>query len=585
MSKSDNPVTNFLYKLSIKVRISLQTIVTALVVLLVTSTFYSIQMHDLLFKQKKELLSNVMENAYTVVEWSHQQVKEGKMTTPEAQEMAKGILGKIRFLDGRGYYFVHDFKGVYVMHPIKPEFVGKDKSDFTDKKGFKVVQNLANIAQSQGSGFIRFYWDKPGHDKKISFPKLGYVKGYKPWGWAIGTGDYIDDIDNQIFSVIASSLIPCLFAVLLIIVIVHFTFGKSIIQPIETLTGTSRKLSKNDLTVHIENDSTKTEIGELNRSFKHFIESLKSMLLQINGSSRSAASCSEEMAAAAEHSVTGAQQISASIAQLAAGAHEQAKSTAESLSNVNLINEAIQRISSSTSSTVEISKLTENDAYKGKQEARDAINKINQIKVIASEVSNNINGLGQLSSEIETIVDLIKSIANQTNLLALNAAIEAARAGEHGKGFAVVADEVKKLAGQSAEATDKITEMIKEIQEKTTNAVHSMEEAVAEVNTGVSTIEVVDNSLESILASAKETSSHINSIATEAKRLASSSDNVVKMMENISAITEETAASSDEIAKVTELQTKNLEEITKHAKALTNIAEGLQNQVTTFKVN
>lgn len=584
MSKPDNPVTNFLNKLSIKVRISLQTIVTALVVLLVTSTFYSVQMHDLLFKQKKELLSNAMENAYTVVEWSHQQVKEGKMTTPEAQELAKGVLGKIRFLDGRGYYFVHDFKGVYVMHPIKPEFVGKDKSDFVDKKGFKVVHNLANIAQRQGSGFIKFYWDKPGHDKKISFPKLGYVKGYKPWGWAIGTGDYIDDIDNQIFSVIASSLIPCLFAVLLIIVIVHFTFGKSIIQPIETLTGTSRKLSKNDLTVHIENDSAKTEIGELNRSFKHFIESLKSMLLQINGSSRSAASCSEEMVAAAEHSVTGAQQISASIAQLAAGAHEQAKSTAESLSNVNLINEAIQRISSSTSSTVEISKLTENDAYKGKQEARDAINKINQIKVIASEVSNNINGLGQLSSEIETIVDLIKSIANQTNLLALNAAIEAARAGEHGKGFAVVADEVKKLAGQSAEATDKITEMIKEIQDKTTNAVHSMEEAVAEVNTGVSTIEVVDNSLESILASAKETSSHINSIATEAKRLASSSDNVVKMMENISAITEETAASSDEISKVTELQTKNLEEITNHAKALTSIADSLQNQVTTFKV-
>ena len=244
----------------------------------------------------------------------------------------------------------------------------------------------------------------------------------------------------------------------------------------------------------------------------------------------------------------------------------------------------IQKISQNADNTVELSKTTEENANKGHTQAEKAVGKINQIKITATEVSTTINQLGKLSSDIEQIVDLIKGIASQTNLLALNAAIEAARAGEHGKGFAVVAEEVKKLAGESANATDKITGMIKEIQSKTNTAVKTMDAAVNEVTDGVIIVENTGKGLEEILKDAKETSKQITEISEEVNRLAQNSDNVVKMMENISSVTEESSASAEEIASIVEEQTASLEEINASSQTLAQVAENLQKQVLVFKV-
>ncbi|MFH0703066.1 MAG: methyl-accepting chemotaxis protein, partial [bacterium] len=168
----------------------------------------------------------------------------------------------------------------------------------------------------------------------------------------------------------------------------------------------------------------------------------------------------------------------------------------------------------------------------------------------------------------------------------------------HGKGFAVVAEEVKKLAGQSVQATDKITAMIKEIQNKTKIAVSAMGDGVKEVDEGVITIEDVGHSLEQILQAAKETGNHVQEISHEVNNLAKNSDNVVKMMNNISSITqeitasaedissitEESAASAEEISSITEEQTASVEEINASAQTLAKIAENLQKLISVFKV-
>ncbi|MFH0703097.1 MAG: methyl-accepting chemotaxis protein, partial [bacterium] len=181
----------------------------------------------------------------------------------------------------------------------------------------------------------------------------------------------------------------------------------------------------------------------------------------------------------------------------------------------------------------------------------------------------------------------------------------------HGKGFAVVAEEVKKLAGQSVQATDKITAMIKEIQNKTKIAVSAMGDGVKEVDEGVITIEDVGHSLEQILQAAKITSNHIQEVSNEVNNLAKNSDNAVKMMNNISSITQEitantedissiteesaasaeeissitqeSAASAEEISSITEEQTASVEEISASAQSLAKIAENLQKFVAVFK--
>ncbi|GGP27651.1 methyl-accepting chemotaxis protein [Silvimonas amylolytica] len=133
----------------------------------------------------------------------------------------------------------------------------------------------------------------------------------------------------------------------------------------------------------------------------------------------------------------------------------------------------------------EISEETDAVSEQGKQVIQNAAQEMHDIASNVQSASRLIEDLGSKSSQISSIVNTIKEIADQTNLLALNAAIEAARAGEQGRGFAVVADEVRKLAERTGESTTEIAGMTSKIQEGTRSAIQSMEACVNQANDGV----------------------------------------------------------------------------------------------------
>lgn len=345
-----------------------------------------------------------------------------------------------------------------------------------------------------------------------------------------------------------------------------------------------KAMADGDLTISKLGRPEKSDIGDSCAIFDQMLGNLQGLVKTVAKSAEEVSASSQEMSASSEQTAQGAQQVATSVSQLAAGSQEQASDVNKSLENINDVNKAIQNISSSAQKTVEMSTSAEKKADEGRNQAEEAVEKINQIKTKATGVSNTINELGQLSSDIEQIVDLIKNIASQTNLLALNAAIEAARAGEHGKGFAVVAEEVKKLAGQSANATDKITGMIKEIQNKTNMAVVTMNEAVQEVVDGVGIVENTGNSLEEILKGAQLTSKEVDDIAKEVNNVAKNAEALVKMMENVASIIEESSASAEEISSISEEQSASTQQINASAQSMAKIAEALQKQIATFKI-
>ena len=371
--------------------------------------------------------------------------------------------------------------------------------------------------------------------------------------------------------------------ILLLIGYIFAGFYYSVVDSISLISEKSEKISKGDLTVDIKLD-TKDELADLGTSLNNIVLNLNNLIKNVIKSTEEVSSGSENLNTAAEQTAQGSEQVSESVSQLASGSQEQANNVSQSLENINKINEIIQKIFHSAENTVKISKQTEANAISGKEQSEEAISRINHIKSTAEEVSVSINDLGKLSAKIEQIVELIKNIANQTNLLALNAAIEAARAGEHGKGFAGVAEEVKKLADDSSNSTDKINEMIKEVQLKTNMAVGAMNNVVQEVDRGVIIVENTGISLKEIFEAAKNTNKQVTEISDQVNNLMVNSDEVVKMMENIVSITQEASASTEQIASISEEQTASLQEINAGSASLAKIAEILEKQTSVFKI-
>jgi len=574
----------FFDKITIKNRVTLLIIFSLLFLFIFSTSFFVWALQKNMYEQKAKQIEYVTEIAEGYLQTYLKDVKDGKLTLKDAQDRAKKRIASMRY-DNGNYLWINDYNGIMITHPAKPEMDGQDLNKIKDTNGKLVFVEAIKVAKEKGQGLFEYCWPKQGAaDPNKGYPKFSYVRAFPEWDWLVATGVYVDDV-QAVINKLAFQCLGLNFIVLIILTIVgNLTIGKSIVKPIENLTHLSLELADNNLAVKIPEDTNKTEIGDLNRSFKKFVENFGGLIKQVISSADDISANSEEMSASSEQTAQGAQQTATSTSQLAQGAQEISRNVEDGATNINKMNKAIQGVSEEAKLIAQLGNASDINANEGAEQVKKAVNKIDSIKKVSEDTSVNISELGKLSSEIEQIVDLIKNIAGQTNLLALNAAIEAARAGEHGKGFAVVADEVKKLAGQSAEATEKITTMIKEIQNKTQIAVSTMSKATTEVEEGVFIINDAGTALDHIITQVKAANVKIQGITKEIDGVAQNSEDMVKMIENISAITEETAASAEEISSITEEQTASLEEISASSQALAGIAEKLTSQVSVFKI-
>lgn len=228
----------------------------------------------------------------------------------------------------------------------------------------------------------------------------------------------------------------------------------------------------------IINDLTKVKDGDLtaqlpvntkrNDEFDALCGSVNEMSSGLNSVVRDVVKTTSEV----NHMVSELNTAVASIADSNRSVSHQTNSLATATEEISV---TISSISTTTEDLSRQSKNTYESAVAGAETIKGALSSLSKTVEVVNETSVQLDELGQLSKDIDTVIAMINDLANQTNLLALNAAIEAARAGEAGRGFSVVADEVRSLAEKTVDATAKITEIVSTIQSSTKNAINTME--------------------------------------------------------------------------------------------------------------
>ncbi|MCZ8514385.1 methyl-accepting chemotaxis protein [Paenibacillus filicis] len=284
-------------------------------------------------------------------------------------------------------------------------------------------------------------------------------------------------------------------------------------RPIGIIAKQAHAIASGDLTVESIVVSSKDEIGQLAASFGHMTMNLKTVLGHISNYSRQIASFSQQFALSAENATHDTLQISNALQAIAKGSEHQVRSMMETENAMKEVSVGSQRVAEHALDVSGSSVETLTQAQNGSTAIQSIISGMHGINDSVGKVDETIVNLVSHSQNIGQLIGMIKHLAVQTNLLALNASIEAARTGEHGKGFAVVAAEVRKLSAQTAEFTEKITELIDQVDTVIQIAAEAMREAMHEVESGIASVNHAGQAFHEIVRSAEGVSIDIREVA------------------------------------------------------------------------
>ncbi len=546
---------------NIKIRHKLGLVVfLSILGLIATATLGLVTLKDALLEDREIQTRYLVESLHSVFDSLHHEVKNGHLSLVEAQAEAKEIIHSMRYGDG-DYFWINDLNHTVIEHPIKPSLIGKNLESLEDPYGVRVYGEIVKVAKTEGMGFVSYHWPKPGSEQPIA--KLAYVKLFEPWGWVIGTGLYINDVDDVFWGIAFKKLWVFLGLSLIIFVTAHLV-ARDINSGVRTLASTMKKMSEGNLADPTPMQARKDAIGVMANEVEYFRsqlienERMTEQQREIEEAQRKRSNLIEELASEFDVGVNEAlESVSSAANQLDSTAQGMSATAHQTSSQATIVAGASEEMSNNVQTVAAASEeLTASIREVGQQVqtsthiAQHAAEKVQKTQV-------TVNSLSETANRISSASALIGDIAEQTNMLALNATIEAARAGEAGKGFAVVASEVKSLANQTARATDEINAQVSAIQMVSNDTV----EAINDIN---KVIDDMNNIAASVSAAVEEQSAATAEISRNIEEAAQGTKEVNRNILDVNHAANDTGEASQEVLSASSMlnsQSLSLREI------------------------
>jgi len=364
---------------------------------------------------------------------------------------------------------------------------------------------------------------------------------------------------------------------------IGFFFSKRISRPLEQLVAVTNKVSDFDLNIETINIKSKDEIGDLSDAFALMVHSIKDIVKDTKHSTGTVREMSQSLYIIADNVNSQINEISEAIQHVADSITEQAHDIDRGSRQTVELAESIEKVADSINAITDIFGEVYNLNDSGSKAIYSLIQKSKEEDDAVKEAELNIKDMDESSQRISIILETVEQISDQTNLLALNASIEAARSGEYGRGFAVVAEEIRKLADQSAKATEEIKKLITAIQDRSNKAVKSMEISKKIADEQNRIVNEAGNIFRKLSDTIKKLAENIETIEVLNSDMNEKKDGIVSMIgaiqesvEEISAVSQETSASSQEILF-------SVNQLKEHSQTLSKLAEELGAKVDRFK--
>jgi len=214
--------------------------------------------------QKRAQIQSIVETANGVVRSFVAKVKAGQMSEEAAKKAAIEAAIPMRFAGGN-YVFISTWDGVTVAHP-DPARIGTNSLDSQDANGKYFARDIAAAGRA-GSGFVDYYWPKLGEKEPTA--KVSYILGVPEWGWSVGTGMWVDDVDAAFWNVVRGLAMILVPAIALLLGLILFA-SRNVSRLLATSVGDMNKIAAGDLDVEVAGRDRGDEIGSMARAVQVF---------------------------------------------------------------------------------------------------------------------------------------------------------------------------------------------------------------------------------------------------------------------------------------------------------------------------